>query len=64
MEVVLGDDGHSAEVIHSGAPAYSEADLFVASGFYRGAGRALGLDSVRSEFDLNADGARFRLDWS
>ncbi len=63
MEVVLGDDGCSAEVIHSGAPAYAEADLYIASGFYRGAGRALGLDDVRSEFRFTATGARFQLDW-
>lgn len=64
MEVVLGDDGVSAEVIHRGAPVYSEADLFVASGFYRGAGKAVGLDDVRSEFRITPDGAHFRLEWS
>ncbi len=64
MEVVLGEDGHSAEVILSGAPTYAEADLYVASGFYRGAGKALGLDDVRSQFRLTADGARFQLGWS
>jgi len=63
MEVVLGDDGHSAEVIHSEAPLYSEADLEIAAGFYVGAGRALGLDGVRSEHQILADGARFQLRW-
>jgi hypothetical protein len=60
---IIGDDGHSAEIIHSGAPNCAEADLYIASGFYRGAGRALGLDDVHSEFRLTADGAQFQLEW-
>ncbi|NNE20363.1 MAG: hypothetical protein HKN10_18005 [Myxococcales bacterium] len=63
MEVVLGEDGHSAQVVHSGAPVYAEADLYIASGFYRGAGRELGLSDVRSKFRLTEDGAHFDLDW-
>ena len=63
MEVVLGDDGTSAEIVHSGAPTYAEADLYIASGFYHGAGKAMGLDDVRSTFEITAGGARFQLDW-
>ena len=64
MEVILGDDGRSAEVVHTDAPVYSEADLHVASGFYIGAGRSLGLDDVRSEFRMTPTGVRFRLRWT
>lgn len=63
-EVFLGDDGGSAEIVHSGAPVYSEADLHIASGFYIGAGRAIGLSNVRSEFRLTGTGARFQLRWT
>ena len=63
MEVILGDDGTSAEIVHSGAPTYAEADLYIASGFYQGAGRAMGHDDVRSTFEMTADGARFQLHW-
>ncbi len=62
-EVTIGEDRKSATIVHREAPTYSRADLFVASGFYKGAGRKLGLDEVRSEFTFDETGARFELSW-
>ncbi len=64
MIVTLGEDGRSAVVHLAEAPAYSEADLYVAAGFYAGAGRLLGLEGFEYELRLEEDGAHFDLRWT
>lgn len=63
MDVILGEDGHSAEILLRDAPTYSEADLHIAAGFYAGAAKLLGLENIRHEHTLMKDGAHFQLRW-
>lgn len=63
MDVTLGEDGVSAEVLLRDAPTYSEADLHIAAGFYGGAAKLLGLQGFRHECNLTKDGAHFQLRW-
>ena len=63
MDVTLGEDGVSAEILLRDAPMYSEADLHIAAGFYAGAAKLLGLSSFRHEYSLTKDGAHFQLRW-
>ena len=64
MDVNLGDDGKSCEILLRGAPTYSEADLHIAGGFYAGAAELLGIESLdwRLSWDASS-GARFQLRW-
>ena len=60
----LGDFGDShLTVVLSGAPVYSKADLHVASGFYVGAAKVIGMKGVRSTINLGDDGAEIKLRW-
>ncbi len=63
MDVEVAPDRQSARIHLSGAPRYSDADLFVAGGFYTGAGRLLGLDAIDYSLSRTEDGATFHLEW-
>ena len=63
MEVAVGEGRRSVEILLSGAPTYSEADLHIATGFYLGAGRLLGCDHVHHGFTFTDQGARVDLRW-
>ncbi len=63
MEVRVADDRRSAKILLAGAPTYSDADLEVAAGFYLGAGKLLGLQNMKVDFDHAEHGAEFRLSW-
>ena len=63
MDVTLGEDGVSAEILLRDAPTHSEADLHMAAGFYAGAAKLLGVKGYRDEYNLIQDGAHFQLRW-
>ncbi|TNF75319.1 MAG: hypothetical protein EP299_06320 [Acidobacteria bacterium] len=63
MDVTLGEDGVSAEILLRDAPTYSEADLHMAAGFYAGAAKLLGVTGFHHEYTLTKDGAHFQLRW-
>lgn len=63
MEVEVAADRKGARIRLSGAPRYSDADLFVAGGFYLGAGRLLGLEAISYDLARTDQGATFRLEW-
>ena len=64
MIVELGRGGSSATIHLAEAPVYSEADLQIAAGFYRGAAELMGMTDLGCTFELRDDGAHFQLDWS
>ena len=63
MEVEVAPDRRGARIRLSGAPRYSDADLFVAGGFYVGAGKLLGLDHIDYDLARSEQGATFHLQW-
>ena len=63
MEVDLAPDGKSCRIVLEGAPAYSEADLYIAGGFYAGAADLLGVENLDWDLSWDASGARFQLRW-
>lgn len=63
MAVEVQPDRRGARIHLSGAPRYSDADLFVAGGFYVGAGKLLGLESIDYELARTDEGATFHLRW-
>lgn len=63
MDVEVAENQQSARILLSGAPVYSDADLFVAGGFYIGAGRLLGLDSINYTLSRSEKEALFHLTW-
>ncbi len=64
MRVAVAPAGDQASVHLCEAPAYSEADLHVAAGFYRGAAELFGLQSFAHHWALREDGAHFELRWT
>ncbi len=63
MDVEVASDRRSARIHLSEAPVYSDADLFVAGGFYCGAGKLLGLDAIRYRLERSEKDAVFHLSW-
>ena len=63
MEVEVAPDRRGARIHLSGAPRYSDADLFVAGGFYIGAGKLLGLEEIGYSLARTDQGATFHLKW-
>ena len=63
LDVEVAADRHSCTITHREKPRLSEADLWVASGFYKKAGELHGLDSVACEFEIADTDARFTLRW-
>ena len=63
MEVEVAPDRQSARIHLSGAPRYSDADLFVAGGFYTGPGKLLGHEGIKYVLARTDDGATFQLKW-
>lgn len=62
--VVLPDPELPRISVHlAGAPAYSEADLWVAAGFYAGAVQLMGHPAARCRFELVDDGGHLQLSW-
>ena len=64
MDVDLAEDGKSCQITLLGAPTYSEADLYIAAGFYAGAADLLGIESLDWELSWDSSGARFQLRWA
>lgn len=61
---VLADpEGRRITVHLAGAPTYSEADLWVAAGFYAGAAQLLGCHTAECRFCLTEDGGHLELKW-
>ena len=58
-----GEPGRCRIILHGAAP-YSEADMWIASGFYTGAARLMGLGDVQCQFVNHADRVVFDLAWS
>lgn len=64
LENKLDDRGLSCHIRLLDAPYYSDPDLFVASGFYQGAARFMGLQGVECEFRKIGDSeVQFDLTW-
>lgn len=51
------------EILLEGAPVYTDPDLYVAAGFYRGAAELMGFSRVRCTFKKEARRVRFKLAW-
>lgn len=63
MQVSLAEDGTSCRIALTGAPAYSEADLYIAGGFYSGAAELLGIEALHWDLSWDPSSARFELRW-
>lgn len=63
IEPRIAEDGQSCRIHMHGAPSYSEADLYVAQGFYIGAARVMGHESVYCQFEITHGEVVFELDW-
>ena len=55
--------GKGCEIRHRGKSEYAEADMYVALGFYKGAGSLHGLQGVSGGFTRDRDGVTFSLSW-
>ncbi len=58
----IGGDLKSCQ-IHLRAPVFSEADMYVAAGFYEGAAGFFGEKRVTCTCALANNGARFSMSW-
>jgi hypothetical protein len=63
MHVQVDPQGTACTIQLREAPEYSDADLYIAVGFYLGAAEACGLDRVTWTMDRRAGGVDFRLQW-
>ena len=64
LENELDDRGLSCRIRLLDAPYYSDSDLFIASGFYQGAARFMGLQGVKCEFrKIGTSEVHFDLTW-
>ncbi len=63
MLVDLDAGGRACQITLRGAPTYSEADLYIAGGFYAGAAELLGTESLDWNLAWDSSGARFDLRW-
>ncbi len=63
MKVTMADGGKACAIELGGAPTYSEADLYIAGGFYSGAAELLGVESLDWQLSWSPAGARFDLRW-
>lgn len=63
MEVTAEEGSASCEIHLTGAPLYTDADLYVAQGFYMGAAEVFGLAGVDCSLKKDANGAHFTLRW-
>jgi len=62
MEVEIAADGHACTITLS-APSFSDADLYIAAGFYQGAGIMLGASNIKCDFYREIGTAYFKLKW-
>lgn len=63
IDVSVAGDRKSCTIVHRDKPRLAEADLWVASGFYRMAAALHELDEVACRFEVLGDEARFELGW-
>ncbi len=63
MDITILEGGQSCEIVLSEAPEYSEADLFIAAGFYQGAAEVCGKNNIRTDFEMKGDKAHFVMKW-
>jgi hypothetical protein len=62
-EVVLTKGQRGCKILHRDKPVYATPDLYVAAGFYQGAGRLHGLRHVITRFERDSKGIVFDLRW-
>ena len=63
VQVTIGDDGNTADLLFSGAPVYTETDLQVAVGFFVEAGRLLGVTNITGTGSFGRGSAHVKLTW-
>lgn len=63
LETRLDAESRSCRIRLHGAPYYSEPDLYVASGFYVGAAKVMGLSGVECSFRKTDSEVHFELTW-
>jgi len=59
MRVERRDAERACDIVLTGAPTYPQEDVYIASGFYAGAGRYLGFTDVVVEIRREGAGVRF-----
>jgi len=63
LEVRLHEDGQGCDLWHRDKPEFHEADLYVASGFYKEAARMHGIKNIRSDYTIEGLDCHFVLEW-
>jgi hypothetical protein len=63
IEVEFTKGQRGCKILHRDKPVYAPPDLYVAAGFYQGAGRLHGLRQVITRFERDSKGITFDLRW-
>jgi hypothetical protein len=63
LVVSVGEDGQSATLSFRNAPQYSQAELHIATGFFVGSAKVMGLPDVTHEATLRPSGMELKLRW-
>ncbi len=63
LDVSVGEDLASATLTFRNAPAYSEAELNIATGYFVGSAEVMGMRNVKHASTLLPDGMEIKLTW-
>jgi len=64
LEVIVREDGQGCDLWHRDKPEFQEADLYVASGFYKEAARMHGIKNLLCKHSLKGPDCHFVLEWT
>ncbi|MCP4599108.1 MAG: hypothetical protein GY847_00970 [Proteobacteria bacterium] len=62
-EVLIHEDKCGCDILHRDKPRHSEADLFVASGFYQKSAELHGVNIIKCTFHIESEGPHFIIRW-